>query len=303
MAKSIHRNLERAVLSEITPLILTFNEAPNLARALGRVEWANCVVVLDSFSTDETEQIARSFENVVFIQRRFDRHAAQWNFGLDQVETPWVLSLDADYFVTEELRDEMARLPLDAAISAYSARFRYCLGGRVLRGSLYPPRPVLFQKTRCRYVQDGHTQVLAIEGPTKFLNGYILHDDRKPLSRWLDSQRSYARLEAQKLIEAPGGPRSLADRLRRWIWPAAPAAFLYSLMFKGCLFDGWPGWFYALQRTYAELLLSLELLDRRLCATGRLEQADSRRVEGGDDSVSRAKPVSSLSATVDVDSR
>jgi hypothetical protein len=48
------------------------------------------------------------------------------------------------------------------------------------------------------------------------------------------------------------------------IWPAAPAAFVSTLLAKGCLFDGWPGWFYALQRTYAELLLSLELLDRRL---------------------------------------
>src|SRR5262249_35942549 len=87
-----------------------------------------------------------------------------------------------------------------------------------------------------------------------------------PLSRWLESQCNYARLEAQKLIEDANGPQSMADRLRMWIWPAAPAAFLYTLFFKGCLFDGWPGWFYALQRTYAELLLSLELLDHRLAS-------------------------------------
>lgn len=254
------------MLSEITPTVLTFNEAPNLCRTLEKLQWAKQVVVLDSFSTDETERIARSFDNVVFIQRRFDCHTAQWNFGVDQVQTPWVFALDADYVVTSQLQDELAQLRPNPEISAYYARFRYCISGRPLRASLYPPRAVLFQKSRCRYVQDGHTQTLEIEGPTKFLQGYLLHDDRKPLSRWLDSQRGYARLEAQKLIENPKTVRSLADQLRRWIWPAAPAAFFYTLFVKRCLFDGWPGWFYALQRTYAELLLSLELLDRRLCS-------------------------------------
>jgi hypothetical protein len=58
----------------------------------------------------------------------------------------------------------------------------------------------------------------------------------------------------------------MADRLRRMIWPAAPAAFLYTLLLKGVILDGWPGWFYALQRTYAELVLSLILLERKIRA-------------------------------------
>ncbi len=245
-------------------MVLTFNEAPNIRRTLDKLEWATEVIVLDSFSTDATESIARSFGNVVFEQRRFDNHTAQWNFGLQRVQTEWVLSLDADYVLTDELVHEIGQLSADASIAAFFVRFRYCIAGRPLRGSLYPPRAVLFRKSMCHYVADGHTQVLAIEGPTKLLHGHILHDDRKPLSRWLDSQRAYARLEAEKLVAEPGTARSLADRLRRWIWPAAPAAFLYTLLVKGCLFDGWPGCFYILQRTYAELLLSLELLDRRL---------------------------------------
>lgn len=252
------------MLSQITPLVLTFNEAPNLRRTLEKLGWAREVLVLDSFSTDETEWIARNFSNVVFVHRKFDNHSAQWNFGLDQVKTDWVLSLDADYIVTDELRVEIAQLQSEPNISAYFARFRYCVEGRPLRGTLYPPRAVLFQKARCRYVQDGHTQMLAIEGTSRFLNGYLLHDDRKPLSRWLESQRSYARLEAEKLLAHSGHGRSFADHLRRMIWPAAPAAFVYALLVKGCLFDGWPGWFYTLQRIYAELLLSLELLDRKL---------------------------------------
>jgi glycosyltransferase involved in cell wall biosynthesis len=291
------------MLSEITPVILTFNEAPNIERTLHGVEWAREVVVIDSFSTDETESIARRFPNVVFVQRRFDSHSQQWNFGLEQVNAEWVLSMDADYLVPDELRDEISQLPRNSDVAAYYARFRYCIAGRPLRGTILPPRAILFRRSQCRYVQDGHTELLTTSGRTKFLSAYILHDDRKPLSRWLQSQRNYATLEAQHLLGDPGRVRTLADRLRLRIWPAAPAAFLYTLMFKGCLFDGWPGWYYALQRTYAEVLLSLELLDRRLCATGRLEQTDGRLADPGGDSVDPAEPVSSLSAPADVNSR
>lgn len=248
----------------ITPLILTYDEAPNLRRTLERLAWAERVVVIDSFSRDQTEAIARSFPNVVFLQRSFDNHTAQWNHGVDQVETEWVLSLDADYVVTDEFRDEIGRLRPEADVAAYYARFRYCVFGGKLRGTLYPSRAVLFRKSRCRYVQKGHTQVLEVEGRSETLQSRILHDDRKPLARWLASQQNYARLEAEKLLRASPRELSRADRLRRWIWPAAPTVFFYTLLCKGCLLDGWPGWYYVLQRTYFELLLSLELLDRRL---------------------------------------
>jgi hypothetical protein len=104
-----------------------------------------------------------------------------------------------------------------------------------------------------------------------------LHDDRKPLTRWLDSQRAYAKLEAGFLQAKDPKTLTWPDRLRHWIWPAAPAAFLYTLLVKGCLLDGWPGWFYALQRTYAELLLSLELLARRLGAGSEDQEAEKGR--------------------------
>ena len=249
---------------KITPLILTYNEEMNLSRALDRLLWADEVLVLDSLSTDGTKGIALRYPNVVFIERPFDSFAEQCNFGLQKSRTEWVLSMDADYILSEELLKEVAQLDPEAGVSAYFAHFRYCVAGRPLRGCLYPPRAVLFRKSRGRYMQDGHAHRLQFEGRSEFLSGCLLHDDRKPLARWLDSQQRYARQEAEKLLQRNSDARSLADRLRRWIWPAAPAAFVYTLLAKGCLFDGWPGWFYAMQRTYAELLLSLELLDRKL---------------------------------------
>ena len=184
-------------LSEITPVILTYNEAPNLQRCLDRLTWASDVVVVDSGSSDETAAIAASFPNVRLIVRPFDDHTSQWNFGLDQALTEWVLSLDADYVLRPEWESEL--MTLQGHLEAYAADFRYLICGQPLRSCLYPPRTVLFKRTTCRYVQDGHTQLLNAQGAVGRLSAKIDHDDRKPLSRWLASQEKYARLEAEKL--------------------------------------------------------------------------------------------------------
>jgi hypothetical protein len=54
-----------------------------------------------------------------------------------------------------------------------------------------------------------------------------------------------------------------SDKIRLVAWPAPIGVFLYTLIFKGCLLDGWPGWYYALQRLLAEILIALEIIDRR----------------------------------------
>lgn len=249
-------------LKDITPLVLTWNEGPNLERTLARLAWAAEVVVLDSGSTDATREIAGRFVNVRFETRPFDDHTRQWNHGVDLVRTPWVLSLDADYVLGAGFEVELSEL--SATADAYQAGFRYLIGGQALRASLYPPRAVLFQKSRCRYGQDGHTQLLEVKGELGRLRSLIDHDDRKPLSRWIASQDKYALLEAEKLLAADPAGLRLQDRLRRTGWAAVPAALLYTLLVKGTLLDGWRGWFYTLQRVLAEIMLALRLLEKRI---------------------------------------
>lgn len=250
--------------SDITPVVLTFDEAPNLKRTLARLSWAKEVVVLDSFSTDGTLAVAREFPNVRFVLRRFDTHVAQWASGIAECRTDWVLSLDADYVLSPELVEELKAWRPQPDVDAYFCRFQYCINGKPLRGSLYPPRAVLFQSARCRYVQDGHTQLLHVPGRVGWLQHVILHDDRKPLGRWLADQDRYARMEAEKLSSAAPQALSWPDRLRRHIVMAPPLVFLGTLLGKGLIFDGWRGWFYACQRTISELLLSLRLAQARL---------------------------------------
>src|SRR5476649_1858196 len=129
------------MLDQITPLVLTFNEAPNIARTLGRLVWAREVVVVDSFSTDGTVELVAAHPNARLVQRKFDCHADQWNFGLHAsgINTEWVLALDADFFVPDALEREISVLAPDDDIDGYQVPFKYCIDGRPLRNTVYPP--------------------------------------------------------------------------------------------------------------------------------------------------------------------
>jgi glycosyltransferase involved in cell wall biosynthesis len=251
------------LLAEITPLIITYDEAPNIRRTLDKLAWAHRIVVIDSGSTDGTVEIMRCYPQVEVIQHPFTDFASQCNYGLTQITTPWVLSLDADYELSDGLVRELESLRPADNIAGYRARFVYRIHGRPLHGTLYPPRSVLYRKSKACYRKEGHGHRVAVDGEVLPLAGVIYHDDRKPLARWLKSQQRYARDEADYLLGHRAAP-TWTDRIRLMAWPAPIAVCFYTLLIKGCVFDGWAGWYYALQRTVAEILLALEIIDRRL---------------------------------------
>lgn len=251
------------MLEQITPLILTYNEAPNIARVLNSVSWAKDIVIVDSFSDDDTLEIATSFAHVRIFQRSFDNHRNQWEFGLKEtgIATPWVLALDADYVLSDELIDELRNLQPDTQTVGYRATFIYCINGKKLKSGIYPPVNVLYRREAASYIQDGHTQRVTLEGQIEELRSPVFHDDRKSLKRWFNSQARYTELEAQKLLSTDPADLALADRLRRWGFVVPPMMLLYCLLVRGGIFDGWAGFYYAFQRTVAELMLSLHLIE------------------------------------------
>lgn len=253
------------MLEQITPLILTYNEAPNIGRTLAALKWAREIILVDSFSDDETLEIASSFPRVRVFQRAFDCHRNQWEFGLREtgIKTPWVLALDADYVVTSEAINELKRLDPDESTAGYRAKFAYCIHGKKLHSGIYPPVTVLYRREAAVYVQDGHTQRVVVDGHVAELRSLFLHDDRKPLSRWWQSQTRYADLECQKIINAKRAALNFVDRLRLCFVVLPAAMPFYCLILRGGILDGWPGLYYAFQRTLAELILSLYLLDSR----------------------------------------
>lgn len=251
------------MLKQITPVILTFNESPNICRTLDRLSWAHDVIIVDSFSTDVTVELVKNYPQVRFFQRHFDSHANQWNFAISDtsIRTDWVLALDADYVLSEDIINELDGLELTPGIDAYRASFQYCILGRPLSGTLYPPVTVLYRREKANYFQDGHTQRVQIDGGVSSLKALIMHDDRKPLSSWLQAQDRYMRLEADLLDNKKWSELRFADKIRKLIIVAPVVTFFYCLLVKRGLFDGKAGMYYAIQRSLAEAILSLRILE------------------------------------------
>ncbi len=270
-------------LDHITPIILTYNEEPNIGRVLARLAWAKEVVVVDSQSLDRTQEIARGFPNVRLIVHAFESHAAQWLYALRDtgIRTDWVLVLDSDYVISDDLVRELETLAPGEGIAGYEARFRYCVFGRPLPRSIYPPRIVLSRRDRSVFIQDGHTQKLVVSGEVGRLSGEIDHDDRKSLDAWLAAQKAYARLERDKILAASAGTLGFADRIRALYVFAPIAVLVHCLFFKGLILQGFHGWYYTYQRVVAELILSLYLIEHRLTRGAEREMAKSRHYPRG----------------------
>ncbi len=248
-------------LDRITPVLLTWNESINIRHTLEKLHWAKDIVVVDSFSDDGTVSILKTFPNVRVIQRKFDSHANQWNYAIREtgIQTEWILALDADYVLSDELINELKNLEEESNLAAYEARFIYCVWGKPLRNTIYPPAQVLYRKSLAHYIQDGHTQRLKAEGPVGKLKAQIFHDDRKPFKVWFQAQTRYAKLEAQKLGNTRVRQLNWPDRIRKLYFVAPTAIFFYCLLGKGLVLHGLNGIYYAFQRFIAECLLSINL--------------------------------------------
>lgn len=249
------------MLDKITPLILTYNEEVNIERTLRQLLWAKRIVVVDSYSTDNTLKLIALYPQVEVFQHKFISFANQCNYGLSKITSEWALSLDADYVLSEPLVREIDQLSNEPKINGYSIGFKYCVFGKPLRGTLLPPRTVLYRPQTAIYQEDGHAHRVNVKGAIASLQFSIYHDDRKSLSRWLRAQDRYMLIEAPKIYQSAHHELSWSDRIRKQKVIAPFVIFVYCLIIKGGLRDGWQGWYYAMQRMFAEMLLSIRLIE------------------------------------------
>ncbi len=254
------------MLDKVTPVILTYNESANIGRTLDSLSWAQSVVVLDSGSKDETQGIARRYPNVKWFERNFDSHQAQWEYAVRNtgIDSDYVLALDADMEVTSafvgELRDQF--LPGDFA--GGDVPFVYSYYGTPLVASLYPNQIRVFRPEAVTITQVDHTQHFAVSGRVHKFRNRIIHDDRKPLERWVASQLSYQVLNDNAVVEE-GRESSLKYALRRaGVMP--PLVALIAYLRSGGPFGGAASARYAYERLVCESLLAIRLMNRRLKA-------------------------------------
>ena len=186
----------------VSVMIFTLNEEIHLPSCLAALEWCADVIVIDSFSTDRTEAICRE-RGVRFFQHAFDGFGSQRNWALDHAEPryPWVLMLDADERVPQELARELCDKAQNApsAVGAFRVRRRFYMWGRWLRySSLYPTWVVRFvHKDRVRYVDRGHAETQEVNGDILDLENDLIDENLKGIEEWFERQNRYSSKDAE----------------------------------------------------------------------------------------------------------
>ncbi len=188
--------------------IVTHNEEANLARTLASVAWAGEIVVVDSFSTDRTVEIARAFGAIVF-EREWPGFAAQKNFAIAQCTGDWILTLDADEELSAELQKQMRTvLTSNPSVDAFYLKRRNLFLGRWMKhGGFYPdPKLRLFRRHSAnsalppQFTDRPVHEVIDFDGAAATLDFDILHHAYATLSDYIEHMDRYSGLGAEILV-------------------------------------------------------------------------------------------------------
>ena len=271
----------------ISILILTLDEEVNLAACLDSVAFSDDVVVLDSFSTDRTVDIARE-RGVRLYQRAFDNYAAQRNFGLRDIQyaNPWVLMLDADERVPADLREEMLHATAAASerIALFRVRRRDFLFGRwIRRSSGYPTWFGRLVRAGRAWVERPINEEFHTDGETASLLGHLDHYPfNKGFGEWIAKHDRYSTMEAvlraqQSDLTEHWSEIFARDPSRRrraqkaWInsMPLRPLIVFAGLYFiKGGVLEGRAGLTFSLLRACYEYFIDCKAVELRRRAAG-----------------------------------
>jgi len=188
----------------LTVVILTKNEERNIKDCLESVfGWADEIIVVDDESQDRTVEIAKRYTDRIFI-KKMDTEGRHRNWAYSKAKNEWVLSLDADERVTEELKKEIGEtINRDTDFSAFSIPLRNYIGSYWVRyGGWYPAGKVrLFKKDRFKYEEVGVHPRVFIDGECGHLKSDIIHKGYPDFAHFLDSLNHQTTLEARKWID------------------------------------------------------------------------------------------------------
>lgn len=202
------------MIPALTAIVTTRNEEVNLRECLESLAFADEIHLVDSFSTDGTLAIARSFPNVKVVQREYFGSAAQKNWAMDQVTTPWLLIVDADERVPEPLAKEiLALLAAGPEARAYFIRRRNVFLDRVIRHSGWSTDKVvrLMERGAARYPNRRVHADLHPDGATPTLLESMIHYTCRSLGQYLEKIHRYAAWGAADAYRA--GRRSGAAQI------------------------------------------------------------------------------------------
>jgi glycosyltransferase involved in cell wall biosynthesis len=270
----------------ISVIILSFNEQENLGQALQSVAgWASQIAIVDSFSTDRTLEIARKWGSEIY-QHSFEGYGSQRNWSLAEIpiRSEWVLFLDADEWLPEGLKQEIASAIACTDCNGFEIKRCFMWMGRCLNHGQFPTWLLrLFRKGKGRFEELKINEHFLVEGKVGKLRNAFIHEDRKNIREWATKHIHYATLEATELLrertihEGHLTPRFWGNQAERNRWlrhkiynrfpPLLRPWFYFSYHYFARLgfLDGWQGLVYNLLRElWYPLLIDAIYLDSRI---------------------------------------
>lgn len=190
---------------DVSAVIIAKNEAGRIGKCLKSLSWADEIIVVDGFSTDDTVNIAASFGARVIQHKFTGSFADERNVGLDNARNDWVLQLDADDIVTDNFRDKLKdALSRKEDVAVYKFRRKnFFLGHSMDHGGFHHYIPNLVNRKRVRYQGEVH-EVPVFEGNTGTLEADIEHYPFDTLDEFIRRQNRYTDIAAKEIFEKNG---------------------------------------------------------------------------------------------------
>lgn len=229
-------------MQTLSVVIITLNEARNIKRCLDSVvPVADEIIVVDSFSTDETEALCQPYEQLRFVKHEWEGYVKQKNYANSLATCDLILSIDADEALSEELIKSIQTIKNQSVENkSYSMNrlMNYC-GQWIRHGGWYPDVKVrIFGRGRAEWTGKKVHETLSLAQNTEIehLNGDLLHYSFYSLEEHRHQMEKYATLSAEEMVEN-GKPSSVIAPYIHSGWK-----FLRDFVFKAGFLDGGKGW-------------------------------------------------------------
>lgn len=232
-------------MEKLSVVMITLNAADTLQATLDSVKFADEIVVVDSGSTDGTLELLKQ-NNCHVYNRTFDGFGRQKHYAVGLAKNNWVLVLDADEVLNPSLELEILKAIQQTKIRGYSIPRSLVFMGRKLRfGGEYRKNQLrLFNKNYGQFNFDEVHEKIEVNGPLANLKGEMLHYSYRNLKQFIEKLNHYTSLASDKLERNK-------IKISTWIiMLRLPIDFIRWYFLKGLIFDGYPGFCWAMLSTF-----------------------------------------------------
>lgn len=187
---------------KISAAIITYNEENNITDCIKSVLWCDEIIILDSNSTDKTCELAKIFTDKIFLTN-INNYSEKRKLAISYIKNDWVLFIDADERVTEELKEEICKLEDNSDVFAYEInRKNYCLGKWIQYCGINPDYHIrLFNKNYAEITNRKIHEGISVRAKTDRLKNHIIHYTYRNLYQMIEKVNIYSTLEAEENYE------------------------------------------------------------------------------------------------------